>query len=82
MKSCKVAGVDLSVKMINCARRMNPHNDIIFLHRDTVNIPDYKQNDFDFTVMCMLIHELPLDKQLEVITELMRLGKKTIIVDN
>ncbi|OGD53383.1 hypothetical protein A3K80_05345 [Candidatus Bathyarchaeota archaeon RBG_13_38_9] len=81
-KNCKVVGIDSSLKMIVFAQRKNPYDDVVFLHRNVGNISDYKDNYFDFTVMCMVIHELPLDKQVEAMYELMRLGRKNIIVDN
>lgn len=74
--------MDLSLRMIDFAQKTNPYNDVTFLHRDAGRIADHLQNDFDFAVMCMVIHELSWDKQIEVLTELTRLAKKTMAVDN
>ena len=65
--------------MINFAKDSNPYDDVTFLHMDIGNITGYEENSFDYSIMCQVIHEIPSDVQIEVITELMRVGRKTII---
>ena len=79
--NCQVVGADLSLKMIDFARKSNPYNNVTFLHMDISNITEYEENSFDYSIMCQVIHELPSDKQLEILAELMRIGQNTIILD-
>ena len=81
-KNCKVVGVDLSMRMIEFAKKSNCYNDVDFLHMDIGNLIAFEENQFDYSVMCQVIHELPKDKQIEVIKELLRVGKKTLILDS
>jgi ubiquinone/menaquinone biosynthesis C-methylase UbiE len=80
-KKCRVVGADLSIKMLDFASKSNPFNDVKFLHMDIGNIGEYGENSFDYAVMCQVIHEMPPDKQPKVIGELMRIGRKLLILD-
>lgn len=81
-KNCKVAGGDLSLRMIEFAKKSNPYDDVIFSHMDISNITGHGENSFDYSIMCQVIHELPSDKQIKVINELVRVGRKTLILDS
>jgi ubiquinone/menaquinone biosynthesis C-methylase UbiE len=81
-KKCLVVGADLSRRMLDFANKSNPYGDVKFLHMDISNISEYKENSFDYSIMCQVIHEMPADKQPKVIEELMRIGKKTVILDS
>jgi len=80
-KNCQVVGADLSRRMLDFAVRTNPNNDVKFMHMDISNIEEYQENTFDYSIMCQVIHELPANKQPKVISELMRIGRKTVILD-
>ena len=81
-KNCKVVGADLSMRMIDFANHMNKHEDVSFLHMDITNLSEYRENSFDYSIMCLVIHELPADKRIDAIKELMRVGRQTIILDS
>jgi ubiquinone/menaquinone biosynthesis C-methylase UbiE len=81
-KKCVVVGADLSRRMLDFASKLNPYGDVKFLHMDISNITEYEENSFDYSIMCQVIHEMPADKQPKVIAELMRIGKKTVILDS
>jgi ubiquinone/menaquinone biosynthesis C-methylase UbiE len=81
-KNCKVVGVDLSLRMIDFANKSNCYNDVEFLHMDTGDLSTFEENHFDYSIMCQVIHELPSDKQMNAIKEIMRVGRKTIILDS
>ncbi len=81
-KKCRVVGGDLSLRMLEFARKSNPFEDVKFLHMDIGNIKKYAENSFDYSIMCQVIHELPSANQINVINELMRIGRKTIILDS
>jgi ubiquinone/menaquinone biosynthesis C-methylase UbiE len=80
-KKCQVVGADLSLRMLDFASKLNPFSDVKFLHMDISNIKEYRKNSFDYAIMCQVIHEMPAGKQPEVIGELMRIGKKLLILD-
>ncbi len=82
--NCTVVGADISIKQLDFAKKYNPYDDINFLHMDVCDISEYKKYDdniFDYSVMCNVLYILPLNKRLEVLAELMRIGKNTIVVD-
>jgi len=81
-KNCNVVGADLSRRMIDFANKSNCYDDVKFLHMDIGNISGYGEDSFDYSIMCQVIHELPSDKRMNVINELMRVGRKTIILDS
>lgn len=81
-KNCRVVGGDLSLRMIDFARKSNPYDDVIFAHMDIGNITEFEENSFDYSVLCQVIHELPQDMQFNVIRELIRVGRKTIVLDS
>lgn len=81
-KNCQVVGADLSRRMLDFANKSNPYNDVKFLHIDISNIAEYPKNGFDYSVMCQVIHEIPADKQPKVISEVMRIARRTVILDS
>ncbi len=81
-KNCQVVGADLSRRMLDFANKANPYDNVKFLHMDISNITAYQENSFDYSVMCQVIHEIPADKQPKVLSELMRIGRKTVILDS
>jgi len=81
-RNCQVVGADLSRRMLDFAERSNPYDDVKFMHMDVTNIEEYPENSFDYSVMCQVIHELPAVKQPKAVSELMRIGKKTVILDS
>jgi ubiquinone/menaquinone biosynthesis C-methylase UbiE len=81
-RNCQVIGADLSLKMIDFAKKSNPYADVNFLHMDVGDITGCEEQSFDYSVMCQVIHELPQDKQPKVVNELLRVAIKTIILDS
>jgi hypothetical protein len=68
--------------MVDFAQNSNPYDDVGFLHRDSRSIPDFEENAFDYAIMCQVIHELPLNTQLQAVSELMRLAGRTMLLDS
>ncbi|MFC1925352.1 class I SAM-dependent methyltransferase [Chloroflexota bacterium] len=82
--NCRVVGADLSLKQIDFAKKTNTYDDVDFLHMDITDITEYEKyedNSFDYSLMCQVFYMLPSNKRLEVLAELMRIAKNTIIVD-
>ncbi|MBN1855627.1 MAG: class I SAM-dependent methyltransferase [Dehalococcoidia bacterium] len=81
-KNCRVIGVDLSRPMLDFATRANQYDEVQFLHMDISNVSSYPEKKYDYSVMCHVIHEIPAGKQAKVIADLMRIGKRTILLDS
>jgi ubiquinone/menaquinone biosynthesis C-methylase UbiE len=80
-RNCQVIGADLSRRMLHFAEKPNPYDDVKFMHMDITDLGEYPENSFDYSVMCQVIHELPADKQPKAVSELMRIGRKALILD-
>jgi demethylmenaquinone methyltransferase/2-methoxy-6-polyprenyl-1,4-benzoquinol methylase len=80
-KNCRVVGIDLSLKMIEFAKRSNPNLDVSFLHKDATDLSDFADHSFDYASILNLIHELPREKQLKVLREALRVARKVVLVD-
>ena len=59
-KSCRVVGIDLSLRMLNFARKSNPSNDIFFLHENAADLRSFGDQSFDYATIMFLVHELPV----------------------
>ena len=81
-RNCQVVGADLSRRQLAFAEKSRPDDDVTFLHMDVSDIREYPDNSFDYSVMCQAIHEVPAEKQVAVISELMRIAGKAIILDS
>jgi len=82
VKQCPVVGVDLSLRMIEFARRNNPYQDVQFLHQDATNLRDIEADSFDYVVGSLIIHELNAQGQRQLVKEAWRVGRKSILVDS
>jgi ubiquinone/menaquinone biosynthesis C-methylase UbiE len=81
-KRCQVIGTDLSLSMLEFARKSNPFKDITFVHEDATNLSSFKDNSFDYATMLMVMHELPRPQQIGILKEALRVAKRGIIVDS
>ena len=80
--NCQVVGADVSIKQIDFAKKSNQYDNVKFVHMDITDIAEYEKyedNSFDYSTICQVIYILPSNKRLEVLTELMRIGKNTIV---
>lgn len=81
-KDCKVTGIDLSRRMLEHARSINPFADVEFLHQDATNMVDLNEKRFDYILILNVIHELWPDDQLKMLQEAFRIGHRIIIFDS
>ena len=81
-KHCHVTGLDLSLRMLEFARKSNSFQDISFVHEDATNLNSFKDNTFDYATMLMILHELPRPQQIGMLKEALRVAKRGIIVDS
>ncbi|HBM16519.1 MAG TPA: hypothetical protein DD381_09300 [Lentisphaeria bacterium] len=84
-KSCElVTGIELSSRMITFAdkrRREKKIDNIVFVHSDAAYLPSIKDKKYDYAVMSMIMHELPLKYRSGILNEAVRIAKKIIIAD-
>ncbi len=80
-RTCRVIGVDLSLRMVHFAQGRNPYNDVVFLHGDVSSLSELENRQFDYGVLCQVLHELPRAKQVAALTELVRLARANVLVD-
>ena len=46
-KDCQVVGIDLSLRMLRFAEKVNRHSDITFLHKDATDLTGIENQSFD-----------------------------------
>src|SRR5512140_2152751 len=56
-KNCHVTGVDLSQRMLDFARRINPYQEIEYVYEDDTELHSFEDNSFDFARKLMIMHE-------------------------
>ncbi len=81
-KGCRVAGVDLSRKMIDFAKKNNVYPEVRFVHGDATNLTMYSDHSFDFAIMLVFIHELEPEQQRQALQEALRVADKLIICES
>ncbi len=77
-------GIELSETMINtCRQQVNTlgitHCE--FQLADASSLPHLNDMSFDFAISSMVIHEMPTELRLPVLSEMKRLGKTIILAD-
>jgi ubiquinone/menaquinone biosynthesis C-methylase UbiE len=80
-KNCKVVGLDLSLRMLEFARKAKPFQGLTFIHGDATDLSVFKDQSFDYATMLMLVHELSRSQQTLVLKETLRVARKGIIID-
>lgn len=81
-KHCRVVGLDLSLRMLEFARKCSPFEDVVFVHEDATDLRAFGDHSFDYATMLMIMHELPRSQQVRVLTEALRVANKCIIIDS
>jgi ubiquinone/menaquinone biosynthesis C-methylase UbiE len=80
-KNCQVVGLDLSLRMLEFARKTNPLEEMTFMHGDATDLSVFADQSFDCATMLMLVHELARSQQILVLKEALRVARKGIIID-
>jgi ubiquinone/menaquinone biosynthesis C-methylase UbiE len=81
-KQCKVVGADLSLRMIEFAKRHSPYEDIQFIHQDATHLIDFQDDSFDYVIASLIIHEMFAEAQQQMVKEAWRVGRKNLFVDS
>ena len=82
IKDCRIVGLDVSLRMLDFARKINHFQDITFVHEDATDLHTLKDNSFDFATMLMIMHELQRPQQISIIKEALRVARQGIIIDS
>jgi ubiquinone/menaquinone biosynthesis C-methylase UbiE len=80
-KHCRVVGIDLSLRMLEFARKSTPYPDVTFMHADATDLCAFQDQSFDYATMLVVMHELDHVAQCRVLREALRVASKGIIVD-
>jgi ubiquinone/menaquinone biosynthesis C-methylase UbiE len=81
-KRCRVVGLDLSLRMLEFARKSSPFPDLTFVHGDATELSGVADRSFDYATLLMLLHELPPAQQVLVLKEALRVASRAIIIDS
>lgn len=80
-KHCRVVGLDLSLRMLRFAERSNRYKDVKFVHQDATDLVDFRNLTFDYATVFFLLHELPREISLRILSEALRVADNIIIAD-
>jgi len=80
-KNCRVVGLDLSLRMLEFARRSNPFPELELVHGDATDLSGFEDRSFDYATLLMLVHELTRPRQFLVLQEALRVARRAIIID-
>ena len=81
-KPCRVVGLDLSLRMLEFATRANPFDDVTFHHGDATDIVGMDDAAFDYATVLFLLHELPREGRVRVLTEGSRVARHLLLIDS
>ena len=83
-KCDRVFGIDNSSKMIAYAKKEKAnrgYENVDFLHANAMNLSEFQNNEFDFSVLSLTLHEMPPAIRTIVLNEAKRISNKIIILD-
>lgn len=83
-KCSDVKGVDHAIGMVRYARKQRERRDVRnvdFLHMDASDLSEYEAGSFDYAVISMSIHEMPLEIGIQTLKEAKRVARRVIIAD-
>jgi ubiquinone/menaquinone biosynthesis C-methylase UbiE len=80
-KNCRVVGIDLSLKMLEFARRSSPYPEVTFRHEDATDLSAFQDLSFDYSTILNVMHELSRAQQGAVLMEALRVARKAVLID-
>ncbi len=81
-RGCRVVGIDLSLRMLEFARKSNSSPRLSFSHEDATDLRGFGDHSFDWATILMVMHELPMPQRVRILTEALRVAKRAIIIDS
>jgi ubiquinone/menaquinone biosynthesis C-methylase UbiE len=80
-KNCRVTGIDLSLKMLEFARKSNPYPDVTFDHEDATDLSAFADLSLDYCTILNLMHELSKAQQAAALKEALRVARRAVITN-
>ncbi len=74
----KIHGVDISMKMLDKARKKYP--EINFNFGDAEDLKEIKDNSFDIVTASYVVHGVKAENRAKIISEMKRISKKDIVI--
>jgi SAM-dependent methyltransferase len=81
-KTHRVAGVEMSRRMLQYARAHSTFDDIIYEYGDATNLSAIDAGAYDYATMLFLLHEIPRAQRLRALNEALRVARRAIVVDS
>ena len=81
-KNCRVVGLDLSLRMLEFARKASPFPDLEFIHGNATDLSAFADLSFDYATQLMIMHELASPKQRLALKEALRVARRAILIDS
>ena len=79
-----ITGIDISGKQISQANqrlKKSGHDNVRFIHGSATDLSQFDTNSIDYAIMIFMLHEIGVQERLEILKEVSRVSKKTIILD-
>ena len=80
-KRCHVMGMDLSLRMVEFARKRNRSDPVRFVRRSAVDLSGLEPRGFDFATILLLLHEIGREDRAAVLHEALRVARRVVVVD-
>jgi SAM-dependent methyltransferase len=83
-KCSDVKGVDHAIGMVRYAEKQKGRrgiSNVDFLHMDASDLSEYGTGSFDYAVISMSIHEMPLETGIQALKEAKRIARRVIVAD-
>ncbi len=81
-KGCRVTGLDLSGRMLRYAEKHRRSEAVRFVLGDASDLKAFADRSFDFATILFLLHELPHETRLRVLSEASRVAAKVVVIDS
>jgi ubiquinone/menaquinone biosynthesis C-methylase UbiE len=83
-KCRSVSGVDHSSKMISYANietKIRGIENVVFSQANAMDLSEFGENEFDYSILCLTLHEMQPSIRSMVLKEVKRISKQIIIID-
>ena len=82
--SKQITGIDISGKQIRQADmrlKRSGHKNVRFLHGNATDLSQFDTDSVDYAIMIFMLHEIGLKERLQILKEVSRVSRKTVILD-
>ncbi|SHJ24669.1 Methyltransferase domain-containing protein [Desulfatibacillum alkenivorans DSM 16219] len=81
----KITGVDMSARMLRFGeflKKGSKASNVEFVHGDATRLEDSVEHTYDYAVISLALHEMPMQDRLATIRSMTRVAKRLIISDH